>query len=92
VAQSPPDGYTVLQSAPAPITTFPHLQKLAFDPLKDLAPVTLAVRFVLVWAKRPGLEVNSIPELVALQKRKEKEGTKLTVGYSGIGGRITLPS
>jgi tripartite-type tricarboxylate transporter receptor subunit TctC len=44
------------------------------------------VRFVLVWAKRPGLEVNSIPELVALQKRKEKEGTKLTVGYSGIGG------
>ena len=41
VAKSAPDGYTLLAAASATIVTNPSLyQKLPFDPVKDLAPIT----------------------------------------------------
>src|SRR5690349_12856840 len=40
VAKAAPDGYTLLWSGNAAITILPSLQKLPFDPLKDLAPIT----------------------------------------------------
>nr|WP_309246642.1 tripartite tricarboxylate transporter substrate-binding protein [Ramlibacter montanisoli] len=40
VAQANADGYTVLYDA-TPLSINPHLQKLPFDPQKDLAPVSL---------------------------------------------------
>lgn len=39
VAQAAPDGLTVLYDA-TPLSINPHLQKLPFDPAKDLIPVT----------------------------------------------------
>jgi tripartite-type tricarboxylate transporter receptor subunit TctC len=39
VVQAAPDGYTVLYDA-TPLSINPHLQKLPFDPQKDLVPVT----------------------------------------------------
>src|SRR5262245_9631126 len=41
VAAAKPDGYTLAASAPGSITVFPHLAKLSFDPLKDLAPIAM---------------------------------------------------
>src|SRR6476659_5883761 len=44
VAKAAPDGYTLLAAASATIVTNPSLyQKLPFDPVKDLAPITQAV-------------------------------------------------
>src|SRR3989454_6780673 len=43
-AKSAPDGYTVLISDSSVVTMAPHLFKsLPYDPLQDLAPVSLAV-------------------------------------------------
>lgn len=39
VAQATPDGFTVLYDA-TPLSINPHLQKMPFDPEKDLIPVT----------------------------------------------------
>ena len=39
--KSPPDGYTVLIAASGLLVANPHLYKLSFDPVKDLAPVIL---------------------------------------------------
>src|SRR3954454_13132618 len=42
VAKATPNGYTLLVSAPGPITTGTLLQeKLPYDPVKDLTPITL---------------------------------------------------
>src|SRR4051794_34012091 len=42
VARSAPDGYTIMLASPSPIVVAPHLyKKLAYDPLKDLAPITM---------------------------------------------------
>src|SRR5258707_7626525 len=41
VAKAPPDGYTLLLHADSSITINPHVYaNLAFDPLKDLLPVS----------------------------------------------------
>lgn len=41
VAKSPPDGYTLCVCGIGPITVSPATEKLPYDPLKDLAPVSL---------------------------------------------------
>src|SRR5690349_5015978 len=45
VAKSPPDGHTLLVAFTAPITVNATLfgDRMTYDPLKDLAPITLAV-------------------------------------------------
>ena len=43
VARADPDGYTLLLSAAGEIAVNPHLKKMTYDPLKDLAPISLVV-------------------------------------------------
>src|ERR1700748_3309971 len=40
VVSAAPDGYTLLFSASANLTLTPQVQKLSFDPMKQLAPIT----------------------------------------------------
>ena len=42
VAKAEPDGYTMLLNAPGGIEQLPWLQKLPYDPIKDLQPLSLA--------------------------------------------------
>ena len=64
VARSAPDGYTFLMGG-VTIATNPALYaKLAFDPAKDLVPVSLVVSSGNVLAVNPELPVNSVKELV----------------------------
>ncbi len=51
-ARSAADGYTVL-IAPDQVTSAPHVFKVNFDPLKDLAPVILLSRQPVVLAVQP---------------------------------------
>src|SRR5262249_51473336 len=44
VARAAPDGYTLVMGSNANITTNPHLMTLAYDPMKDLAPVAMLTR------------------------------------------------
>ncbi|HEY0293756.1 MAG TPA: tripartite tricarboxylate transporter substrate binding protein [Bordetella sp.] len=81
VSHAAPDGYTVLLSALGAITIIPHVQKVGYDPMTDLVPVTQAVSLALVWVARQGLPAHSVQELIAL----DKSGQKLTVGSSGNG-------
>jgi Tripartite tricarboxylate transporter family receptor len=65
-----------------------HLySNLGFDPLKDLAPVSLAFRIEHLCAVSNALPARSVAELVALAKAKP--GT-LTFGSAGTGSMIHL--
>lgn len=42
VAKAPPDGYTILLNAPGGIEQLPWMQKVPYDPIKDLQPLSIA--------------------------------------------------
>jgi tripartite-type tricarboxylate transporter receptor subunit TctC len=83
VAKSAADGYTLLVTAPPPLTTNAALYKsLPFNPASDFAPVALLATVPIVLMVHPSMPAKNVPELVALAKARP--GT-LNFGSSGIG-------
>src|SRR5262245_36986172 len=68
VATAAPDGYTLLFSASSVAVLTPQLQKLNFDPLKQLVPVTTIGTGTQTNAIKRDLPVRSLPELIAYAK------------------------
>ncbi len=82
-AKSPPDGYTFLAGGSSALAINPHLYaKLAYDTLKDFAPVTQMVSIGFVLCVNPSLPVRSVPELVKLAKARPGE---ISFGSTGNG-------
>ena len=90
VARSPADGHTLLMATSSTLSVAPYLYRnLRFDPLKDLAPVTLvstAPNILMVWRDLP---VKSVAELVTLAKSRPEP---LSYASAGIGGILHLQS
>jgi len=83
VARSKPDGQTMLITSSAPIVINPSLyKKMAFDPAKDLAPVTNLLRVPLLLVAHPSLPANNLKELVAHIK---SQGGKFAYASAGSG-------
>ena len=80
VTKSSPDGYTVLLGTIA-LAINPSLDKMPFDTLKDLAPVTRAADSTNILVVHPSVAAKSVKELIALAKAKPLNG-----GSSGVGG------
>ena len=71
VAKSKPDGYTLYLASQTTHAVTPYMyQKIAYDPVKDFATVTLAMQNPLLVVVHPSLGVKSVKELVALAKAK----------------------
>jgi tripartite-type tricarboxylate transporter receptor subunit TctC len=79
VATAPPDGYTLLMTSSG-ITITPSIMKLAYDPRKDLTPITLAVVSPGVLVVHPSVPAKNVKELVAFAKARPGE-----VFYSSSG-------
>ncbi|MGQ0655922.1 MAG: Bug family tripartite tricarboxylate transporter substrate binding protein [Betaproteobacteria bacterium] len=82
VAKSAPDGYTFLIASPSSILVNPLLTKSAFQPQKDLAPVSKLSSSPLVIAVNPRLGVTSLRELIDYARRNPG---KLNYASSGNG-------
>jgi tripartite-type tricarboxylate transporter receptor subunit TctC len=89
VTKSPPDGYTLLLSASGEIATNPHLykQKMQYDALKDLLPITNVVMMPNVLVVNADVPVTSVAELIAYAKARPG---KLNFSSSGIGNPLHL--
>ena len=84
IALAPPDGYTIHLTSVGPMSVAPHLVKnLAYDPRRDIAPITMGVMFPNVLVVGDAVPAKTLPEFVALAKQSPG---KLTYGSSGIGG------
>src|SRR5688572_3649571 len=70
VVKSPPDGYTLLMGAPGLVTSPSLYAKLPFDPLKDLAPVSLVGTVPNLLVVHPSVPANSLKQLIALARAK----------------------
>jgi tripartite-type tricarboxylate transporter receptor subunit TctC len=83
VAKAAPDGYTVVLANVGALTVNPHMLKLSYDPLKDLAPITMAVVFPNVIVAHPRIAAKTLAEYVKLAK---EQPNTITYGSSGVGG------
>jgi tripartite-type tricarboxylate transporter receptor subunit TctC len=68
VAAAPPDGYTLLFTATTTINLTPQVQKLSFDPLKQLVPITNVGTGAQMIAIKRSLPVATLPEFLAYAK------------------------
>jgi tripartite-type tricarboxylate transporter receptor subunit TctC len=71
VVRAAPDGYTLLLAFPGPIVVNPSLYKnLAYDPVRDLAPVNLLTSYPLLLAVNAEVPAKTLAEFIALAKQK----------------------
>ncbi len=74
VAKATPDGYTLLMGSAGPLAINASLfGKTPFDPVRDLAPVTLAASTPNVLVVHPSLKATTVKELIALTRAKPGE-------------------
>jgi len=83
VAKAEPDGYTVLVGSIGVFSINAALFKdLRYNPVRDFAPITLAVTTPNILITKPALPVSSVKELVEYAK---KNPGKLSYCSSGTG-------
>ncbi len=83
VAKAPADGYTLLFNTIGPIAVNVSLfDKLPYDPIKDLAPISLVAKMPNILTVNPAVPVKNLAELIALAK---KEPGRLRYGTAGPG-------
>ncbi len=71
VAKAAPDGHTIMVGYNGPIAVNVSLfDKMPYDPVKDLAPITLAVTAPQFLTVHPSVPANTVAELVALAKAR----------------------
>jgi tripartite-type tricarboxylate transporter receptor subunit TctC len=68
VVTAAPDGYTLLFCASSMITLTPQLEKLEFDPAKQLVPITNVGTGAQVIAIKRSLPATNLPEFLAYAK------------------------
>ena len=80
VAESAPDGHTLLVTFDTFAVNKFLFKDLKWDPLRDFAPVMQVCRFPQVLVVHPSLNVKSVREFIALAKEK---GASLNYGSAG---------
>ena len=87
VSKSAPDGYTLLVVSSS-YAINPSLHgSLLFDPVKDLAPVSLIAEAPFLLVIHPSLPARSVKELVALAKATPNE-LNFASGGNGSSGHL----
>ena len=81
-ARAAPDGYTVLFAFSSHVTNPSMFDKLPYDPVRDFAPVTLAVTSPAVLTINPSVPAKTMEDLIALIKASPG---KYSFGSGGTG-------
>jgi tripartite-type tricarboxylate transporter receptor subunit TctC len=82
VAKAAPDGHTVLLGSAGLTINVSLMDKLNFDPINDLAPVTLVTSAPNILVVNPAIAANSVQELIALARSRPRQ---LNFGSAGQG-------
>jgi tripartite-type tricarboxylate transporter receptor subunit TctC len=83
VAKAAPDGYTIGITSASALVINSTMEKVAYDPQKDLAPVTLVVTVPEMLVVATNVPAKDMSELVALAKAQPG---KLNFASAGTGG------
>jgi tripartite-type tricarboxylate transporter receptor subunit TctC len=83
VAKAAPDGYTIGIVSASAIVISPSMEKIAYDPQKDLQPITLVATVPEMLVVARDVPATNMKELVALAKAQPG---KLNFASAGVGG------
>lgn len=92
IARAEPDGYTIGVSIPGPLVNNLLLyktKKMPYDPLTDLAAITLAVHQPCMLVVNNDLKVATVPELIAEVKRNSGKYNYALIGAGGLTHLLT---
>ena len=78
-----PDGYTLLMGTSGSIAISPNVNKVPYDPIKDLVPITQTSGQAMLVVLHPSVPISSVKELIAAAKAQPD---KLNYSSSGTGG------
>lgn len=82
-ARAAPDGYTLCMGTSGSIAISPNMQKVPYDPVKDLIPITQTSSQVMLVVLHPSVPISSVKELIAYARAQPN---KLIYASSGTGG------
>jgi tripartite-type tricarboxylate transporter receptor subunit TctC len=87
VATGPSDGSVILLGSIGPLSIAPHLMKLNYDPVKDLAPLTMGVAFPNILVVPTDSSIKNLKDFVDQAK---KDPGKITFASTGNGSASHL--
>jgi tripartite-type tricarboxylate transporter receptor subunit TctC len=87
VVKSAPDGYTLLAASSGPLSIMLHLQKVPYEPLTDLAPISLVAATPFALVVHPSFPAANAKEFIAMIKA---DPGKYTFSSSGTGATAHL--
>ncbi len=82
VARSAPDGYTIAIASAGALAISPSMEKVSYETLKDLAPITLVAKVPEMLVVATNVPANNMKELLALARA---EPGKLNFASTGPG-------
>ena len=88
-ARAAPDGYTLYMSSASLVVNVSLYRKVAYDPIKDFAPVTLLASVQNVLVAHPALPARTVPELIALARKTPARINYASTG-SGSSGHLAM--
>ena len=91
VHHQPADGYSLLMATNSPLSADPFLLKdIAYDAVKDFAPVTRVGSFTLMLVVNPNLPIHTMKELVDYAKANPGKLSYASGNTAGVVGGKTL--
>ena len=86
--KAPPDGYTLQLASTSEVSINRSLYtRLAYDPLKDLAPIGMVATTPMVLIVHPSMPVENVRQLVALARSRPGQ---INYGSAGAGSTTHL--
>jgi len=83
-AKAPPDGHTLFVFNVGHMMSAHLTRKVAFDPVKDFAPVSLIANGTLMLAVHPSLQVKTVAELISAAKARPGQINYASGGAGGV--------
>jgi tripartite-type tricarboxylate transporter receptor subunit TctC len=88
-ARAAPDGYTLYMSSASLVVNVSLYRKVAYDPVRDFAPVTLLASAQNVLVAHPSVPARSVKELIALARKTPGRINYASTG-SGTSGHLAM--
>src|SRR5262249_47625816 len=86
-ARAPKDGYWIYIAGGSPLTVVPLMQKVSYDPVKDLTPVGMITKNPMTFTVHPDLPSHSLREFIDYVKARPG---KINYSVGGIGSSSHL--
>ena len=85
VARAEPDGYTLLSAATPQLAIVPHVQKIAYDPVGDFAPISIVGTNPFALGCNQKIAATNLKQLVDYAKAHPGELSYASPGAGSVG-------